>query len=68
MAFPEPVEGNMDVIFYILLTDVTQRFREFPSWEGRGVGCDVCGVSPSATHPQPLPGGEFAVIRIESAA
>ena len=41
----------------IYLTDVTQRRRRFPSWEGQGVGCHYRGVFLSATHPHPLPGG-----------
>ncbi|GAK53016.1 hypothetical protein U14_04275 [Candidatus Moduliflexus flocculans] len=52
----------------LLMTDVTQRRRQFPSWEGQGVGGVLCGVFVSTTHPQPLPGGEFAAICIEPAA
>ena len=36
---------------------------QFPSWEGQGVGDEVRSIFTSATHPQPLPRGEFTVIR-----
>ena len=37
--------------------------RKLPSWEGQGVGGIMRVVLVSATHTQPLPGGELSVTR-----
>ena len=48
----------------VLFTDLTQQVRtadgELPSWEGLGVGGGRTAAQ-DATHPLPLPGGEWSV-------
>ncbi|GAK54688.1 hypothetical protein U14_05976 [Candidatus Moduliflexus flocculans] len=42
-----------------LLTDVTQRRRQFPSWEGQGVGSSLNDSPPQQPTPNPSQEGSL---------
>ncbi|GAK53028.1 hypothetical protein U14_04287 [Candidatus Moduliflexus flocculans] len=52
-----PTSVSDDRLLDLLVTDVTQRRRQFPSWEGQGVGSSVSDCSCQEPTPNPSPEG-----------